>query len=122
MINLSTGRHELGGVDGGSAAHGEQHVDVVLLAHLGTAAHAVDAGIGFDARQFEQFHAGFLDLGHHGVVQTRALDRAATVGEQNSFTKLCQLLAEVLQLILSKINLDRYVINEIVHLFIYVRG
>ena len=36
--------------------------------------------------------------------------------------ELSQFLAEVLQLILSKINLDRYVINEIVHLFIYVRG
>ena len=88
----------------------------MLLAHLCTTAHAVDAGIGLDAREFKQFHARFLDLGHHGIIEARALDGSTTVGEQDAFAKLCKFLVEVLQLILSEIYLYRYVINKVVHL------
>ena len=59
-------------------------------------------------------------LGNHCIIQTRALDRATAVSEQDAFSELCKLLAEVLQLIFSKVNLDRDVIDEVVHILVKV--
>ena len=78
-------------------------------------AHGGDAGVGVDAAELEELHAGFLHGSHHAVVETDFFDGAAAVGQQYAFAELFQFIAEETEFLVSEVNPHRVLKGEIVH-------
>ena len=74
-------------------------------------------GIGFYARQFKHRHACLLELSHHLVVKTDALDTATAIDNEHFLTETCHFLMQVTQLILAKIYLGLVLEYKVSHIF-----
>ena len=114
VVDTGTGGHDLGGIDGGATAHSQQHVDVVLFAHLHAFAHGADAWVRLDAREFEQFESGFFYFFYHTVIQSHLLDGTAAVGHQHARAVFLEFCAKVFQLVAPEVNPYGNVVDEVV--------
>ena len=77
------GADRLGTVEHAAAAHREDDFDAFFLAHLRALLHALQFGVGFDARKFVDLET--VQQFFHLVVQSDLSDTAAAVSEQYFF-------------------------------------
>lgn len=113
-VIAGTGRDNLGAIDRGAAANGEDHVDTRGLARLDAAADGLDAGVGLHAGELLDLHAYLAEDAQGLVVDAVALDGAATIAEQGLLAVLGKLV-EVRDLALAKVDGSRNVKREVVH-------
>ena len=111
-------RYYLAAVDDRSATHRQDEVDAVFAHQLRSFLHLVVGGIGHNAAEVHHVLAALVQPFHRRVIQPRAFQRAAAVGQQHILAHtghffldctLCAPLAEVLS--------DGVLISELVHNF-----
>ena len=81
--------HGLGRVDGGAAAHGDDPVGLELAHGLGAAHDGGDGGIGLNALEDLDLHAGLLQIGDDAVQETKALHGAAADTDHRPLAGQC---------------------------------
>ncbi len=103
---------ELGAVQHGAAADGQQEVDPLGAGQLDRPHQGLVGGVGLDAAEFKQGHAGQFaaDLGQ----QAAAHHAAATVGDEDAGVAR-QLFTQLGDLALAEQDLGRGMQGEVVH-------
>ena len=113
VIAVDGDRYRLGVVAAGAAADRQQKIDVILSRKLYALAQLINGRVGHHARVLDDGFAVILeDLGHR-VIDAVLLDRAAAVDQLYGLAVFGKLVVQILQRILSEIELCRVVITEI---------
>ena len=104
FVAIGRGRDAFGIVDGGTAAHGEDEVDVVVAHQPGTMEDFLVGGVGHHAGVFDDGLAGGFKCRHDSVVDAVFLNRAAAVAEHHRRPVVLQFLNKIAHRILTEIQ------------------
>ena len=106
-------RHRLGIVAHAAAAQGKNEVDIVVTSNLNAFAQLLQRGVAHDARILHDGLARLIQDGHHLVVDAVAFHTATAVVQQHDRAKVTQFVFEIVQRLITKVQLGGIVIREI---------
>ena len=106
-------RYSLGVVTAGAAAYSEEQIDIILSCYPDALTQLFGSRVGHNAGVLYNGLAVSLEYLHDRVIHAVTLDRAASVDQLYGLAVFRQLIVEILQRVISEIQLGSVLITEI---------
>ena len=86
--------HRLAVIDGGTAAHAEDKVNVFLSCEPGTFYDYLNGRVRHDACQFDYLASGFFQFCHHEIIDAVFLYASSAIDQHDLWSVVLQFLTE----------------------------
>ena len=113
VVTVDGDRYRFGIVTAGAAADRQQEINVILACDLYALAQLIRGGVGHHARVLDDGLAVIPEDFCHRVIDAVLLDRTAAVDQLYGLAVFGQFIVQILQSVVSEIELCRIVVTEI---------